>query len=55
MPGRISLSLVALQEVRGLSGFIRAQAIELIEAPAETPRPAWAKELLGSPRSIGSD
>ena len=50
MPYRIEVSPQAQQELRGLTGFIRAQAIELIEALAETPRPARAKELHGKPQ-----
>jgi mRNA interferase RelE/StbE len=46
---RIEIEPAARQEIRALPGYVRAQAEALIDALADDPRPARAKELQGKP------
>lgn len=49
MSYRIRVSPSAQKEIRTLPGHVRRLAIQLIDALAEKPRPARAKELRGKP------
>ena len=49
MSYRIEVEPPARQEIRALPGYVRAQAEALIDALADDPRPARAKELHGKP------
>jgi mRNA-degrading endonuclease RelE of RelBE toxin-antitoxin system len=46
---QIEITHEALAEVKALPGYIRAQAIALIDLLAATPRPPRAKELRDKP------
>jgi mRNA-degrading endonuclease RelE of RelBE toxin-antitoxin system len=46
---QIEVSPEARQEIKALTGYVRAQARQLIKALGETPRPPRAKELRGKP------
>lgn len=46
---RIEVAPPAHQELRALPGYVRAQAIDLIDELAIEPRPRRAKELRGKP------
>lgn len=46
---QIELSPDAQREIRALPGYIRAQALELIDSLAANPRPLRAKELRDKP------
>lgn len=46
---RIEVSPKAQKEIKALHGYVRAQALQLIRALGEGPRPARAKELRGKP------
>ncbi len=41
----IEISPAARQEIRGLPGYIRSQAIKLLDELAQNPKPARAREL----------
>ncbi|MCS7016670.1 MAG: type II toxin-antitoxin system RelE/ParE family toxin [Gemmatales bacterium] len=45
MSYRIEISPSAQREIRQLPGYVRAQAIQLIDALGQNPRPARAREL----------
>lgn len=49
MSYQIELLPVALAELKRLPGYIRAQAIDLIDLLKTTPRPLRAKELRDKP------
>lgn len=49
MSYRIEITPPARKEIRGLSGYLRAQAMRLIRALQEEPRPPRAKELQNHP------
>ncbi len=40
---------MAQKEIRSLPGYVRAQAIQLIDALVENPKPSRAKELRDKP------
>lgn len=46
---RIELTPPAKTEIRRLSGYVRAQALQLIEALSLEPRPPRARELRDKP------
>lgn len=50
MSYRIELSSAARADIRALPGYIRAQALQLIDAMADSPTPSRAKELRGMSR-----
>lgn len=45
MSYRIEVSSAARHEIRALPGYVRAQAVRLIDELGEDPRPARAREL----------
>ncbi|MEJ5198503.1 MAG: type II toxin-antitoxin system RelE/ParE family toxin [Anaerolineae bacterium] len=45
MSYRIEISPSAQREIRQLPGYVRAQAIQLIDALGQNPRPVRAREL----------
>ena len=45
---RIEISPTARQEIRALPGYVRAQAIQLIDEIGRNPKPPRAKELRAS-------
>ncbi len=45
MSYHVEISSEALDEIKSLPAYIRAQAIELIDLLAQTPRPLRAKQL----------
>lgn len=49
MSYRIRLRSEALADLKALPAYVRAQAIELIDLLAATPRPPRAKELRNKP------
>lgn len=49
MSYQIEISPDAQKEIRALPGYVRAQALDIIDALAETPRPLRAKELRDKP------
>ena len=49
MSYRVEISPLAQKEIRSLPGYVRAQAIQLIDALAENPKPSRAKELRDKP------
>ncbi len=49
MSYRIELVPEARSEIKALPGYVRCQALELIEALSREPRPARASELSGEP------
>lgn len=49
MSYRTELTPPAKAEIRALSGYLRSQALKLISALGEDPRPPRAKELRGQP------
>ena len=49
MSYRVEISPEAQKEIRGLAGYVRAQALQLIHALAQNPRPPRAKELREKP------
>jgi mRNA interferase RelE/StbE len=44
---QIDISAAAQKEVKSLPGYVRAQALQLMRALSNEPRPARAKELRG--------
>jgi mRNA interferase RelE/StbE len=46
---RIELSPPAKREIRALPGYVRAQALQLLESLTQQPRPPKAKELRDKP------
>jgi mRNA-degrading endonuclease RelE of RelBE toxin-antitoxin system len=46
---RINISTIAHKEIKALPGYVRAQALQVIRALADTPIPSRAKELRGKP------
>ncbi len=49
MSYRIELVPEARSEIKALPGYVRCQAMELLEALSREPRPARARELSGEP------
>ena len=49
MSYRVEIEPPARQEIRSLPGYVRAPAEALIDALADDPRPARAKELQAKP------
>lgn len=49
MSYRVEISPEAQKEVKKLSGYVRAQALELLHRLSENPRLPRAKELRGKP------
>lgn len=49
MSYRTELTPPAKAEIRALSGYLRSQALKIITALAQEPRPPRAKELRGRP------
>lgn len=49
MSYQVDITPSALTELKTLPGYVRAQAIELIDQLADTPRPPRAKELRDKP------
>ncbi len=49
MSYRTELTPPAKAEIRALSGYLRSQALKLVAALAEEPRPPRAQELRGKP------
>ncbi len=49
MSYRIELVPEARSEIKALPGYVRCQALELVEALCREPRPARARELCGEP------
>lgn len=50
MSYRVEVAPSVRQELRQLPGSVRAQAVRLIDALADDPRPVRAKELRGKPQ-----
>jgi mRNA-degrading endonuclease RelE of RelBE toxin-antitoxin system len=46
---RIEISAAARREFRALPGYVRAQALQLLESLATEPRPPRSKELRDKP------
>jgi mRNA-degrading endonuclease RelE of RelBE toxin-antitoxin system len=47
MTYRLEITIEAQNDISGLSGFVRAQAIQILRRLRENPRPPRAKELRG--------